>query len=154
MVLRALVTLVFSTVSSLALAQQDQCDPSAFREVVASASASITKMHEANTKTFQDKLQKLRTLNKWSDAEYLAKATPFVKDSVTASFDSANQALLTKVESLEGSKATSATGRCAMLNELKLSMDQVVANTAAKWEHIMSNIEQATAPPLEAGLAH
>ncbi len=34
-------------------------------------------------------------------------------------------------------------------------MDKVVANTAAKWQHMLTKIAQATAQPVvEAGLTH
>jgi len=40
-----------------AFAQQTQCDPAAFREAVASASASITQLHQQKSKVFREKLQ-------------------------------------------------------------------------------------------------
>jgi hypothetical protein len=149
-VLSALAVLVLWVACPAAFAQQS-CEAGAFREVVASASASITQLHEKNGKLFQDNLQKLRTLNNWSEADYVAKATPFVKDETTVALDAANQALLGKVQSLEAGNAGTDSGRCAMLSELKLSMEQVVANTAAKWEHMLSKLAQASAQPLQAG---
>ncbi len=132
---------------------QETCETGAFRDVVASASASITQLHEKNGKVFQENLQKLRALNNWTDADYVAMATPYVKDETTAALDAANQALLAKVQSLKSGNAATGPGRCAMLSELKLSMEQVVANTAAKWEHMLSKIAQASARPLQAGIA-
>ena len=131
-----------------------RCDQAAFREAVADASSSITQLHERNGKIFQENLQKLRALNKWQDAEFVAQATPFVKDATTASLDTANQELLSKVQSLEAANANTESGRCAMLAELKSSMAKVIDNTAAKWEHMLAKIAQATAQPLQAGLAH
>lgn len=154
MLRKAFLILVLAAASP-AYSQQTQCDAAAFRQAVASASASITKLHEQNGKLFQEQLQKLRALNKWSDADYVAKATPYVKDETTASLDAANQALLTKVQSVEAANAGTDAGRCAMLGEVKLAMDKVVANTAAKWQHMLTKIAQATAQPVvEAGLMH
>jgi hypothetical protein len=154
MALRAIVLLLLTAGFSGAFAQQGPCDAAAFREVVAGTSASITMLHEKHSKQFQEDLQKLRTLNNWPEAEYVAKATPFVKDETTASLDAANQALLAKVQSLEATNAATESGRCAMLGELKTSMEKVVANTAAKWEHMIGKVARASAQPMQAGLTH
>ncbi len=153
MVLRTLAFIVSIAICPAAIAQQGQCDPAAFREAVASASATITQLHEKNGKTFQDNLQKLRALNNWQEAEYLANAAPFVKDETTASFDTANQALLTKVQSLDAASASTEPGRCAMLNELKAAMAKVVANTTAKWEHMLEKLNRASVRPIQASFA-
>jgi hypothetical protein len=152
MTLRALAIVILSAACSPALAGPE-CDQAAFREAVAAASASITVLHEKNNKVFQEHLQKLRVLQGWRDAEFVAGATPFVKDETTASLDAANQALLAQVQSLEATNAGSESGRCTMLSTLKLSMEKVVANTTAKWEHMLTKIGRATAQPLQAGLA-
>jgi hypothetical protein len=77
-----------------------------------------------------------------------------VKDETTASFDAANQALLAKVQSLDAANAATESGRCAMLAELKASMEKVVANTAARWEHMLGKVARASAQPMQAGLTH
>ena len=131
--------------------QETQCDEAAFRQAVANASASLTALHDTNSKIFQEKLQRLRALGNWQEAEFVAKATPFVKDETTASLDAASQALLGEVQSLEAANAGTEAGRCAMLSKVKISMEKVVANTAAKWEHVLTNIDRATAQPVQAG---
>ncbi len=148
--------IVFTTLGSGysgAGAQQGPCDPAAFRDVVANAGASITSMHEKNNKPFQRLLQNLRNMNNWGEAEYVAKAMPFVRDETTNSLDAANHGLLAKVQSLEAANAGTESGRCAMLGELKGSMDQLVANTAAKWGHMLEKAERASAQPVQAGFA-
>ena len=154
MVLKTLVILTLSAGYAPAFAQQGACDPAAFREAVSQAGAAITRLHVENGKVFQERLQKLRVLNNWQEAEFVANATPFVKDETTASLDTANQGLLAKVQSLEAANASTESGRCAMLSELKISMEKVVANTAAKWEHMLGKIGKASAQPLQAGLNH
>lgn len=151
-ILTSIFVFVLLAASDSAFSQTAQCDAGAFRQVVASASGSITELHDKNNKLFQEKLQKLRVSNNWSEAEYVAKATPFVKDDVTLSIDAANQALLAKVQSLEAATASSEAGRCAMLSELKLSMDKVVENTAARWQHMLTKLTQATDVPMQAGV--
>jgi hypothetical protein len=149
MVLRALAILILAAVSPAAFAQQ--CDPAAFREAVASASAAISGLQEKNAAVFQENLQKLRVRNNWQEAEFLANATPFVKDETTASLDAANQALLNKVHSLDAANASTESGRCTMLGELKSAMEKVVANTAAKWEHMLDKSGHASIQPIQAG---
>ena len=153
MVLRALFLLILIAACQQAFAQQGQCDPAAFREAVASASATITQLHEKNGKAFQESLQRLRAVNNWQEAEYLANAAPFVKDETTASLDAANQTLLTKVQSLDAASASTETGRCAMLTELKGTMEKVVANTTAKWDHMLDKLNRASIRPIQAGFA-
>ena len=98
MVLRALAILLLIATCPAAFAQQGQCNPAAFREAVAQASATLTALHEKNGGILQENLQKLRVLNNWQDAEYVANATPFVRDETTATFDAENQALLARVQ--------------------------------------------------------
>jgi hypothetical protein len=145
------LTLTYSCATGFAAFGQQSCDASAFREAVANASASITKLHEANGKLFQESLAKLRAMSGWTEADYVAKATPFVKDEMTVELDTANQALLAKVQSLEAGNAGTETGRCAMLAEVKLVMEKVVANAEAKWQHMLSKVAQASSRPMAAG---
>ncbi len=152
MTLRTLGIVILSAACSTAWAGPE-CDQAAFREAVAAASTSISALHEQNNKVFQEHLQKLRVLNGWRDADFVAGATPFVRDETIASFDAANQALLALVQSLEAANAGTEEGRCAMLSTVKLSMEKVVANTSAKWQHMLTKIGRATAQPFQAGFA-
>jgi hypothetical protein len=148
-VLSALILLILF--SAGVSAQQAACDPAAFREAVAAASASITRLHESNGRLFHENLEKLRARYNWQEAEYVANASPFVRDETTAALDAANQALLAKVQSLDPAGANSEPGRCGMLNEVKAAMEKVVANTGAKWEHMLSKLARASAQPIQAG---
>ncbi len=149
------VLVILCSVAStpFAYGQSSPCDAGAFREAVAKASASINEMHEKNSKAFQEKLQSVRVSNGWSEAEFVAKATPFVKDETTASLDADNQAILAKVQSLGANGSGSESERCSMLADLKSLMDKVVANTGSKWQHMMEKISTASGS-LQAGLAH
>ncbi len=110
MVLRALAIVLLIAACPPAFAQQGQCEAAAFREAVAQASATITVLHEKNGRIFQENLQKLRAVNHWREADYVANATPFVRDEATASFDAENQALLAKVQSLDAAGAATEFG--------------------------------------------
>ena len=130
---------------------QGGCDQAAFAAVVAEAGAALSAMNGENKKSFQDRLQLLRSRENWSDADYLAKATPFVKDGSIAAFDDGNKTLLAKVQALGAAPVAagiaplpSPDGRhCAMLDELRGLMAQVVENTRAKWGYMLGKVDAA-----------
>jgi hypothetical protein len=133
-----------------ALAQA--CDKAAFEAVVAETGGAISAMNAENKKLFQDKLQKLKVQAGWPEADYVANATPYVKDERTAELDAANQTLLARVQSL--SDAATADKACDALASLRAAMDEMVQNTRAKWEHMLAKVTQASAPgPVHAGAA-
>lgn len=135
-------------------AKAESCDKAAFENVIATVSGTISALNAEKKAQFQDKLQALKVKAGWSDADYVAKATPFVKDERTAELDAANQALLAKVQTLGGGDtAASEEKRCAMLSELRGMMDEIVANTRAKWEHMIAKVTQASSGQIHAGAA-
>jgi hypothetical protein len=132
-----------------------KCDQAAFAAVVGEAGAQLTAINGAAKKSFQDKLQALKTRENWSDADFVANATPFVKDEKIVAFDEGNKALLAKVPQLGGGEPVLASTaalpgaddrnakRCAMLGELRGLMTQVIENTRAKWAYLLGKIETA-----------
>ena len=147
------ITVLLSSACPQAYAQQANCDTAAFREVVSNASAAITVLQQKNTKLVHEKLQRLRAAKNWSDSEYEANATPFVKDETTERLDTANEALLAKVRSLQESDAGSEAGRCAMLKEVTAAMVGLVANTAAKWDHMVAKLTKAETSSAQAEMS-
>jgi altronate dehydratase len=128
------------------------CEQAAFASLVSEASAKLATMNEDNKKAFQVKLASLKAREGWTDGEYAAKATPFVKDATTASLDEGNKSLLDKVPQLGGGanlEAGSVGGsdlagkRCAMLEELRTLMAKLVENTKAKWAHMLAKLDAA-----------
>jgi len=152
---KGLVILLSIGVAAPAFAEGSVCDANAFKAVLADASAAITRQQEANAQAVQAKLQALRAANNWSDEAYPAQATPFVKDDTTAALDASNLALLAKVQAFDAKGADSEAGRCAMLIEFRLTMDEVVRNTAARWRHILAKLDAATSTTtvMQAGIA-
>lgn len=150
----------FAFVALTAPAQaEEKCGQAAFAAVVNEASAKLTAMNDENRKSFQGKLQSLKLRGNWSDADYVAKATPFVQDERIAAFDANGKALLAKVELLgqpgqvvvTASVATplgmldrETARRCAMLEDLQALMAQVVDNTGAKWQYMHDKIDAAS----------
>lgn len=139
------------------------CEQTAFAAAVSDASALLSKMNDENKKAFQFKLVALKTREGWTDGDYAAKATPFVKDQAIAAFDEGNKALLARVPQLGGTMEATATAslpptdnsakRCAMLEELRGLMARVVDNTRAKWAHMMGKLDQALDTSVQAKAA-
>src|SRR5688500_4910255 len=78
------------------------CEQADFASTVSGASAVLSTMNDENRKAFQARLVALKAREGWSDGEYAAKATPFVKDPTTVALDEGNKALLDKVPQLGG----------------------------------------------------
>jgi hypothetical protein len=126
------------------------CEQAAFTATVSEASAKLSAMNEENKRIFQGKLLALKAREGWTDGEYAAKATPFVKDETIAAFDNGNNVLLAKVPQLGGGAEFAMAGitdlparRCAMLEDLRALMAELVTNTQAKWAHMLGKLEIA-----------
>jgi hypothetical protein len=127
------------------------CEQEAFAAVVSEASAALAAMNDGNRKTFQAKLAALKAREGWSDGEYAARATPFVRDASITALDDSNKLALNKVSQLGGANldtagvtgATLPSQRCAMLEELRTLMARVVENTRAKWAHMLGKLDAA-----------
>lgn len=122
----------------------ESCDQPAFAKVVAEANANLTGLNEQNKNVFQEKLQALRTREGWSEADFPAKAMPFVKDETIAAFDAKSEALLAQISQLGGDGNTaSEEKRCGMLESLKGIMGQLVETTSQKWRHMFDKLDGA-----------
>ncbi|MEJ2117507.1 MAG: hypothetical protein P8Y67_08275 [Alphaproteobacteria bacterium] len=142
-----------------------KCDRAAFVAVVSEASAQLSAINTANKKSFEMKLRALKARQNWTDRDFVAKATPFVKDKKIAAFDAFNKALLTKVSqlgkgasnnvslaSLAGGGDSQTNKKCQMLNKLRGIMANVVENTRTKWAYMLGKIDAANSsePTLQA----
>jgi hypothetical protein len=128
------------------------CGRDAFAAVVSHAGAELTAMNTAQKAGLHEKLQLLKARQGWADADFVAKATPFVQDAKIAEFDQGNTTLLARVTqlgapaALAGAAASlpSAEDRsCAMLEELRALMGRVVENTRAKWAYMLGKADTA-----------
>jgi altronate dehydratase len=129
---------------------QADCGQPAFAAAVGDASAVLSAMNDENKKAFQAKLMALKAREGWTDGDYAAKATPFVKDATISALDDGNKTLLAKVPQLGGFAQAGSipsmadeSRRCAMLNELRGLMARVVENTRAKWTHMLGKLDSA-----------
>jgi hypothetical protein len=141
--------------SQVTFAQTPACEQTAFAATVSEASAALSATNDENKKAFQAKLLALKAREGWTDADYPAKATPFVKDETIAAFDEGNKVLLGKVPQLGGGADFALAGaagdmpdkRCAMLTDLRGLMAKVVDNTKAKWAHMLAKLDAALEAP-------
>ncbi|MGF1621750.1 MAG: hypothetical protein ACFCUR_14180 [Rhodomicrobiaceae bacterium] len=153
---KASATALICSLIMVTAAHADNCGREALAAVVSEASAELTAMTEANTRRFQDKLQQLKASQGWSDADYVSKATPFVKDEAIAGFDARHGELLEQVPNLSapGRSVASLAGAapayaasthdgCPMAEKLRGLMNDVVDNSRAKWAYMLGKVDQA-----------
>lgn len=147
----ALIVLFFGHMTAAA----EDCGRDALTGIVNEASAQLNSMNDANKKRFQEKLQVLKAKSGWSDADFVAKATPFIKDDRIAGFDAENRALLARVPELGGGTSVASLaaatpdvslngeGRCGMGSALRQLMNAVVENSRAKWTYMFGKLDAA-----------
>ncbi len=156
MLLRAGAAALISSFTLMADARAEECGREAFAAVVAEANAELTALNAAHKQRFQKKLQALKSHAGWSDGEFVAKATPFVKDQKIAGFDTQNKELLAHVPQLGASSQTVASlagaapsfdppadKRCGMVEELRGLMSTVIENSRAKWTYMIGKVDAA-----------
>jgi hypothetical protein len=156
MLLKAGAAALLFSLAVIADARAQECGREAFAGVVSNANAELTAINDANKRQFQEKLQLLKARAGWSEADFVAQATPFVRNERIAAFDSENQALLGRVSQLgaPGQTVASLAGvappfaastdnRCAMLETLRQLMAGLVENTKAKWAYMTGNLDAA-----------
>jgi hypothetical protein len=146
----AAVCFLFVTFSG---AEAAECNREAFSAVVSEASAELAALNDAQKNGFQQKLQLLKTRQSWADADFVEKATPFVKDDRIAEYDASNKALLARVPqlgsvgpALAGATASLPGGEdrnCVMLKELRALMTELVGNSRAKWVYMLAKVDKA-----------
>jgi hypothetical protein len=141
--------------SAHASVQAQDCGRDALAGIVSEASAQLTTINDAGKMRFQEKLQALKAKSGWSDAEFIAHATPFIKDDRIAAFDAENKALLARVPEIGAGTSVASlasvtpdlndgrSGRCRMAGELRQLMSAVVENSRAKWSYMQGRLDAA-----------
>jgi hypothetical protein len=146
------LTVTFSVHTS---GQAQDCSREALAGIVNEASAQLTTINDTAKTRFQEKLQALKAKSGWSDAEFVAHATPFIKDDRIATFDAENKALLARVPEIGAGTSVASlagvtpdlndgrSGRCRMADELRQLMSAVVENSRAKWAYMQDRLDAA-----------
>ncbi len=149
--LASAAVLLLIPAATLSAAAAD-CGREAFSAVVSQASGELAAINNAQKAGLHEKLQLLKARQGWADGDFVSKATPFVQDAKIAEFDQGNKSLLARVPQL-GAPASLAGAaptlpgtddrNCAMLQELRGLMAQVVENTRAKWTYMLGKVDGA-----------
>jgi len=156
MAFKANAAALMCSVLALTPAQAEDCGRDALTAVVGEARAELTAMNQSNKQDFHEKLQRLKAQAGWSGDEYVAKATPFVRDEQIAAFNAEHEQLIARVPQIgktsrsvaslagtaPGFSASSDKG-CAMAEKLRTLMDDVVANSRAKWRYMLGKVDAA-----------
>jgi hypothetical protein len=134
----------------------EDCGREEMAVVVNDAGATLTAMNETNKRRFHEKLQQLKARRGWSDAEFVAQATPFIKDDRIAALDAENKALLARVPELgagasvaslaavaPGLSASAGDERCRMVQGLRQLMSAVIENSRSKWTYMLGKLDVA-----------
>lgn len=121
-------------------AQGRTCPREAFETVVDEASAVLVSMSQKNAPAFQEKLRQLRAKKGWSQEQFMKEGALYVQDPAIAAFDDKSKALLMRINSQNTEAAD-----CAMLDELKSAMAQLVETQNAKWAYMFDRIAKALA---------
>lgn len=143
-------------------AKAADCDREAFTAVVGEVSAELAALNAAQKAALHEKLQLLRARQGWADADFVAKATPFVQDAKIAEYDQGIKTLLARVPQLGAPAALAAVApslpaseprNCTTLQELRALLAQLVDNTRAKWGYMLAKADGALEDARQAAAA-
>lgn len=125
---------------------QDKCQRSDFEAVVDEAGSKLREINGKQKPNFQAKLRELREKRQWSDEEFREKALPFVQDEQITEFDDRIRQRLFEITNL-GTPDADTTGEpdCALLEELRETLRDLVETLEAKWAHMFAKIDVALA---------
>jgi hypothetical protein len=140
------VLLVVGSVQVGLQAQEVACVRADFEATVDAAAASLRQLNQQNTPTFQSKLRLLKEKRGWSHEQFLQEATPFVRDDTIADFDQKSEEFLLRIQSFGQEEAGASAPNCAVLGELRASMQALVETQKAKWSYMFEKINRVLAP--------
>jgi hypothetical protein len=140
------VLVVVGSVQGGLHAQDAACARTDFEATVDAAAASLRELNQQNTPTFQSKLRLLKEKRGWSHDQFLQEASPFVRDDTIAGFDQKSEEFLLRIQSLGQEEAEASAPDCAVLGELRASMQALVETQKAKWTYMFEKINRVLAP--------
>jgi len=117
------------------------CKKEEFEAVVEATATSLRDLNAKNRPEFQEKLRQLKDKRKWSHDEFVAKATPFVRDDKTTVYDKTTDELLSAISSMGQMGAESESPDCAVLLELRARMKALVDTQTAKWSYMFGKLD-------------
>lgn len=123
-----------AVVSPRALA--DVCERAAFEAVVDQASSTLIALNQQNTPVFQTKLRALKDKRNWTQEQFMREGALFVRDERIATFDTASEQLLLKINTQGGDASD-----CKTLAALRQTMQTLVTTQNQKWSYMFGKID-------------
>ncbi len=118
------------------------CGKPAFQQAVAEASAALNDLNRRNGQLLQEKMQRLKASKGWSDNDLAANAKALISDETTAAMDAQGKALVAKAGTLNAEGA-SAEKLCALLQDVRALMGEIVGNARSRWDYMLAKIDTA-----------
>lgn len=119
-------------------AQAPTCAKADFEGVVDDAAGALRDLARQHTPQFQARLRQLKEKRGWSDDRFLKEAEPLVRDEKITAFDRQSEDFLARITS---AGQTTAAPDCALLTELRATMQVLVDTQKAKWAYMFEKIE-------------
>ncbi|MEQ8825173.1 MAG: hypothetical protein RIC14_12445 [Filomicrobium sp.] len=125
-----------------AAAQTQSCARGDFEAVVDNAAGALRTLNSQHKPDFQQLLRELRLKRGWSHDEFLQQATPFVEDEVIDGYDLKSQNLLAEIATLGEEGTNAANPDCAILEQLRQRMRDLVDAQSAKWQYMFEKLQK------------
>ena len=126
-------------------AQTQTCARSDFEAVVDQAASALRDLNAKNKPVFQEKLRKLQDKHAWTHDVFMQKAEPFVQDEKIDAYDQKSQDLLLDIATLGEEGSSAPTPNCALLEELRTHMKDLVKAQSDKWSYMFAKLEKEIA---------
>lgn len=122
---------------------QQQCLRAEFEAVVDEAGDALRRSNGSKKPLFQSKLRQLREKKGWSDLEFRERALPFVQDPEITKYDDRIRERLFEITQLGSDDDGSASADCTLLQDLKGTLEDLVATLEEKWTYMFAKIDRA-----------
>jgi hypothetical protein len=131
--------------ATMPAASAQNCTREDFAAVVDDTAEALRVLNSKNRPEFQDRLRQLREKNRWSHDQFIAAATPFVKDETIEAYDARSEEALGRVTSMGQRGQQAKTPDCRLLGDLKGHMGSLLDIQSAKWRYMFEKIDAALA---------
>jgi hypothetical protein len=127
----------------------DTCDRADFETVVTKASDTLRDLTAEKKPAFQTKLRGLMEKRGWTYDQFVKEAGPLVADDRVTAYDQSSADLLAKINRMgEAGRSDAAPGSppdCALLNDLRATMTELVATQTEKWAYLFTKLDAESA---------
>lgn len=117
------------------------CARADFEAVVDDAGEALRQLTQKNSPQFQAKLRALKEKRGWSNEQFMAEGTRFVRDDKIAALEDKSSNLLAKINDAGGEAGNAQAVDCKRLDALRSDLAALVAIQQEKWTYMFTNIE-------------